>query len=59
LVVAKVMGPVITGTKAGVAVDPWLGLGALLLSAGIGVLSSAYPALHASKLDPTVALRSL
>ena len=58
LVVAKVMGPVITGTKAGVAVDPWLGLGALLLSAGIGVLSSAYPALHASKLDPTVALRS-
>jgi putative ABC transport system permease protein len=59
LVVAKVMGPVITGTKAGVAVDPWLGLGALLLSAGIGILSSAYPALHASKLDPTVALRSL
>lgn len=59
LVVAKVMGPIITGTKAGVTVDPWLGLGALLLSAGIGILSSAYPALHASKLDPTVALRSL
>jgi putative ABC transport system permease protein len=57
--VSKVMGPLITGTKAGVAIDPVLGLGALLLSAGIGILSSAYPALHASKLDPTVALRSL
>jgi putative ABC transport system permease protein len=57
--VSKVMGPVITGTKAGVAIDPVLGIAALLLSAGIGILSSVYPALHASKLDPTVALRSL
>jgi len=57
--VSKVMGPVVTGTKAGVAIDPVLGIGALLLSAGIGILSSAYPALQASKLDPTVALRSL
>jgi putative ABC transport system permease protein len=59
LAVSKVMGPVITGTRAGVAIDPVLGIGALLLSVGIGILSSAYPALHASKLDPTVALRSL
>ena len=59
LAVSKVMGPVITGTRAGVAIDPVLGIEALLLSAGIGILSSVYPALHASKLDPTVALRSL
>ncbi len=57
--VSKAMGPVITGVKAGVVIDPFLGIGVLLLSAGIGVLSSAYPALQASKLDPTVALRSL
>jgi putative ABC transport system permease protein len=57
--VATAMGPVITGVKAGVVIDPFLGIGVLLLSAGIGILSSAYPALQASKLDPTVALRSL
>jgi putative ABC transport system permease protein len=57
--VATAMGPVITGVKAGVVLDPFLGIGVLLLSAGIGILSSAYPALQASKLDPTVALRSL
>jgi putative ABC transport system permease protein len=57
--VSTAMGPVITGVKAGVVIDPFLGIGVLLLSAGIGILSSAYPALQASKLDPTVALRSL
>ena len=57
--VSKAMGPVITGVKAGVVIDPFLGIGVLLLSAGIGILSSAYPAFQASKLDPTVALRSL
>ena len=57
--VTRVVGPVITGAKGGFTVDPVLGIGAVLLSAIIGILSSAYPALHASKMDPTVALRSL
>ena len=57
--VTRVVGPVITGAKGGFTVDPVLGIGAILLSAIIGILSSAYPALHASKMDPTVALRSL
>jgi putative ABC transport system permease protein len=57
--VSMAVGPVITGVKSGVVVDPLLGIGVLLLSAGIGILSSAYPAFQASKLDPTVALRSL
>ena len=57
--ISMAVGPVITGVKSGVVVDPLLGIGVLLLSAGIGILSSAYPAFQASKLDPTVALRSL
>jgi putative ABC transport system permease protein len=59
IAVTRVVGPVITGAKGVFAVDPVLGIGAVLLSAVIGILSSAYPALHASKMDPTVALRSL
>ena len=59
IAVTRVVGPVITGAKGVFAVDPILGIGAVLLSAIIGILSSAYPALHASKMDPTAALRSL
>jgi putative ABC transport system permease protein len=59
IAVTRVVGPVITGAKGVFAVDPVLGIGAVLLSAIIGILSSAYPALHASKMDPTAALRSL
>ena len=54
------MGPLITGMKGGkVILDPFLAMGAILLSATIGILSSIYPALHASKMDPTAALRAL
>ncbi len=57
---SQVMGPVITGMKGGkVVIDPWLATGAILLSALIGILSSVYPAIHASKMDPTIALRAL
>ncbi len=35
------------------------GGGAISLSAVIGILSSIYPTLHASKMDPTTALRAL
>ncbi len=39
--------------------DPTLLIGAISLSGIIGVLSSLYPALHASQMDPTEALRAL
>ncbi len=58
--VSQILGPVITGVKSGKwIVDPLLVFGAVFLSAAIGVLSSIYPALQASKMDPTTALRSL
>lgn len=58
--VSHIIGPMITGVKGGsLFIDPLLGLGAILLSSLIGILSSAYPAIHASKMDPTTALRAL
>jgi putative ABC transport system permease protein len=58
--VSQIVGPMVTGIKGGrVLVDPVIGLAAVFLSALIGILSSAYPALHASKMDPTEALRAL
>jgi putative ABC transport system permease protein len=58
--VSQVIGPMIAGTKGlRIFIDPLLAIGAVFLSAFIGILSSAYPALHASKMDPTEALRAL
>ena len=58
--VSQIIGPVITGTKGvKIFIDPLLAIGAVFLSAFIGILSSVYPALHASKMDPTEALRAL
>jgi putative ABC transport system permease protein len=58
--VSQVIGPMITGVKGGsLFVDPLLAIGAISLSSLIGILSSAYPAIHASKMDPTTALRAL
>jgi putative ABC transport system permease protein len=58
--ISQFLGPVLTGIKAGrIVIDPLLAAGAIFLSALIGVLSSAYPAIQASKMDPTAALRSL
>ena len=58
--VSQVIGPMITGTKGlRIFIDPLLAIGAVFLSALIGILSSAYPALHAAKMDPTEALRAL
>jgi putative ABC transport system permease protein len=57
---SQLIGPIITGLKGGkIHVDPVLAIGVIFLSAIIGILSSAYPALHASKMDPTEALRAL
>ena len=58
--ISQIIGPIITGVKGGKwVIDPLLIFGAVFLSGLIGILSSAYPALHASKMDPTAALRSL
>jgi putative ABC transport system permease protein len=58
--VSQIIGPMITGMKGGkIFIDPLLVIGAIFLSALIGILSSAYPAIHASKMDPTTALRAL
>jgi putative ABC transport system permease protein len=58
--VSHLIGPMITGVKGGsLFIDPLLALGAIFLSSVIGILSSAYPAIHASKMDPTTALRAL
>jgi len=58
--VSQIIGPMITGVKGGkIVIDPILAIGAIFLSALVGILSSAYPAIHASKMDPTTALRAL
>jgi len=58
--VSWVIGPMITGLRGGTLfIDPLLAIGAISLSSLIGILSSAYPAIHASKMDPTTALRAL
>ena len=57
---SHLIGPMITGVKGeSVTIDPLLAIGAVFLSSLIGILSSAYPAIHASKMDPTTALRAL
>lgn len=58
--VSYVLGPIITGIKGGgILFDPALAVGVVFLSVTMGILSSIYPALHASKMDPTTALRAL
>lgn len=39
--------------------DGWVAGGSIALALVLGVLASLYPALHASKMDPTEALRAL
>ncbi len=58
--VSYFIGPILTSMKGGkIIIDPLLATGAIFLSSLIGILSSAYPAIHASKMDPTIALRAL
>ncbi len=58
--ISHFVGPMVLGMKSvRWVIDPVLAIGAIFLSALVGVLSSIYPALHASKMDPTEALRAL
>ena len=58
--VSILLGPVLTGIQGGgILVDPLLAVGVVFLSVTMGILSSIYPAVHASKMDPTAALRAL
>jgi putative ABC transport system permease protein len=58
--ISHFIGPMLLGMK-GVrwVTDPLLAFGAIFLSALTGILSSVYPAIHASQMDPTEALRAL
>jgi putative ABC transport system permease protein len=57
---SQIIGPIIIGIEHGkLFLDPLLALSAILLSAFVGILSCVYPAIHASKMDPTDALRAL
>jgi putative ABC transport system permease protein len=51
--------PLLGGAGVAVSWAPALAGGAIGLAVLIGALASLYPALHASRLDPTVALRAL
>jgi len=51
--------PLLGGGGVSVSWAPSLAGGAIGLAVVIGAMGSLYPALHASRLDPTVALRAL
>ena len=46
-------------SKALLVWDVWVAAGSVALALVLGLLASLYPALHASKMDPTEALRAL
>jgi len=51
--------PLLGGDGVSVAWTPSLAAAAVAVAVLVGALGSLYPALHASRLDPTVALRAL
>ena len=57
--VTQLILPVMTENEVSLHWDPLLGGGAVLLSLLVGASASFYPALKASRLDPTEALRAL
>ncbi len=57
---AKLALPFMAEAKdAALAWDGGVATGAIVISLVVGILASLYPALHASKMDPTEALRAL
>jgi putative ABC transport system permease protein len=51
------LAPALAGVSQGVAVDPIVGLGAVLAATVVALAGSAYPAMRAASLDPVEALR--
>ncbi len=56
---AIVLSPRLASLSSAVQWNPWLALGAVGGALLVGLLASLYPAISASRLDPTTALRSL
>jgi putative ABC transport system permease protein len=57
---AKIALPFMAESKSALLLwDGWIAGGAVGLAVTLGILASLYPALHASKMDPTEALRAL
>ncbi len=56
---AIVLSPRLASLTSAVQWNPWLALGAVGGALLVGLLASLYPAISASRLDPTTALRSL
>jgi putative ABC transport system permease protein len=56
---ATVLAPHLASLSTAVTWNPWLALGAVGGAVLVGLLASLYPAISASRLDPTTALRSL
>jgi putative ABC transport system permease protein len=59
MAVAVLLTPRLGGVTTSVVWDPRLALAAIIGSVLVGLLASLYPALYASQLDPSTALRSL
>ncbi|PLX89556.1 MAG: ABC transporter permease [Desulfuromonas sp.] len=57
--VSRLVLPVLTEGHVALYWDPLLAVAAVALALSVGALASFYPALHASRLDPTEALRAL
>jgi putative ABC transport system permease protein len=59
MLATRLLLPVLAEEHAHLVWDPLLAGGSILLAVVVGTLASLYPALHASRLDPTEALRTL
>ncbi|HKL48432.1 MAG TPA: ABC transporter permease [Desulfuromonadales bacterium] len=59
LAASRAILPFLAEEHAMLIFNPLIGAGAVILAIAVGCLASLYPALHASRLDPTEALRAL
>lgn len=59
MVAATGLLPWVAGAQAQIVWDPILAVGSMILAIVIGAVATIYPALHASRLDPADALRTL